>query len=405
MTHTEVPEGIRIHPRKGGKFSYEVRIKRQPLPEHTRTLKTLDEAIKWKSTAEALISNGIDPSTVIAKKVLKAGIAAAVATSVTPNAVAESNQLETVDEGKKTVRQAVERYLAHRAKSPNPLPSNKITDYERVAGDWEAFVVAELRNEDLVHYISLLLRTPLKTELRRLEKGTLKGEPKTYAPATVRKFYYAMKKAFEFYAKNSKITLNPFLFDFERDVIPAAWGGNRERRLKPGEEERLYAAGVVRGDITYTPDDWRALLGFTLESAMRQQELAWAEWEHIIEPGNRLFIPAKHTKTNSSRYILLTKRAREIIEIQRKTCPSGSKRIFHQFTSPGSICVSFAGLATRAGIHDLTFHDLRHEATSRLCQSSKLPMLTIMEMTGHSSMATFQKYVHLIESENQLFLD
>jgi integrase len=304
-----------------------------------------------------------------------------------------------------TVNQAVENYLNHRAQSHDPLPSNQITNYERVANDWGNFLVSDLRNEDLANYITELVRTPLKWVTKQMENGPFQGVPQTYAVATVRKFIYAMKVAIEWQAKNGKVRINEFLFDFDRGVIPAAWAGHRERRLNPGEEARLYEAGLTRSDITYTPDDWRALIGFALETAMRQQELAMAEWRHISASGLQLNIPAKNTKTKTSRNILLSQKAREILNLQRKTCPEVTNRIFHQFSSAGSICDSFASLAARAKVEDLTFHDLRHEATSRLCESGKLNQMVIMEMTGHNSLTTFRGYVHLINDHNGVRLD
>ncbi|MFC7409451.1 tyrosine-type recombinase/integrase [Hydrogenophaga atypica] len=59
----------------------------------------------------------------------------------------------------------------------------------------------------------------------------------------------------------------------------------------------------------------------------------------------------------------------------------------------------------RAGVSNFHFHDLRHEATSRLCESGKLSQMHIMNMTGHSSMTTFQGYVHLMNHETTPVLD
>lgn len=400
MDYETLPPGIRCHFLKDGSKSFEARVNRHGFKRQMR-FGTLREALGWKTSTDALIASGIDPSTVMAKKLT----APAKATSAqAPSAKVEIGRV--TDFGQEvSVREAIDNYLKHRAKSHTPLPDNQITNYQRVADDWDAFLVKDLRNEDLSNYLSLLLKTPLKSEAKRLAKGTLVDEPRTYAQASVRKFIYAMKVALEWQAKNSDTKLNSFLFDFDKNVIPAAWAGQRERRLLPGEEEKLYAAGIVRGDVTYTPDDWRALIGFTLETAMRQQELALAQWKQVVGGGYKMHIPAKHSKTKTGRTILLSKQAREIMELQRKSCPKNATRIFHQFTSASSICDSFAKLTRRAEIDNLTFHDLRHEGTSRLCESGKLTMMHIMEMTGHSSMKTFKGYVHLIAHENEMRLD
>ena len=219
------------------------------------------------------------------------------------------------------------------------------------------------------------------------------------------KFVYALKIALEWNAKNGKAELNAHLFSFEKKTMPSAWAGKRDRRLHDGEEAKLYAAGVQRANYTYNESDWRAVIGFALESAMREQEITLARWSDIPASGLKLHIPALHTKTRTARTILLSKRAREIIELQRASCPKGEKRIFHQFPNAQALCEAFARLRERAEIQDLHFHDLRHEATSRLCESGQLPQMAIMEMTGHRSMATFQGYVHLIAKGNSATLD
>ncbi len=391
MNNKDLPAGIRVVTRKSGAQKYEGRVHR-PDFARARTFATPKEATNWKTAVETLLDSGLDPDSIDKKKVF-------VPESGEPAHEAKAGVAAM------TVRQAVENYIKDRQQSHYPLPSNYLSDYERVRDDLGNLMVYDLRSEDISHYISLLLTTPIKRDAKRKTKGTLAGEPRAYAKATVRKFIYALKIALEWQARNNKRKLDEFLFDFGRNVMPASWDGKRERRLLAGEEEKLYQAGLSRGDVTYSADDWRALIGFALESAMRQQELALAKWDHIIAGGYKLLIPASHTKTKTKRTILLSKRAREIIELQRSSRPKAAQRIFHQFTSAGAISESFARLTGRAGISNLHFHDLRHEATSRLCESGKLTQMVIMEMTGHKTMKTFEGYVHLIAHENALRLE
>jgi len=229
--------------------------------------------------------------------------------------------------------------------------------------------------------------------------------PKPLALATVRKYVIALETVLKWHAKNRGTVLNEFLFDFNSKVVPSAWSEPRERRLLQGEENLLYANGVDRGGYTYTEHDWRMVLGFTLETGMRRQEVTLAKWTDIKSEGYKLFIPKKNAKTKKDRMALLSRRAREIIEMQRATCPKGDERIFHQFPSSAALGSAFAALTTRAEVSGLTFHDLRHEATSRLCESGKLKLMEIMEMTGHDTMRTFRRYVKLIAHENDRRLD
>ena len=392
-----LPAHIRTKTLKKGGQRFEARLKRGGI-ELSETFKTEVEALKFGVKVDAMLSTGMsaqDCKTFLkGKKAVNPAIAADIAA---PNADQGLREL--------TVKQAMQHYISHRQKSHNAIPSNYLTDYERVRDDLGDFPIYRLRNEDISNYISTLMKTPIKADARRLGKGTLKGAPRLYAEATVRKFITALRVSLEWNAKNTKVELNKFLFDFDRKTMPAAWAGKRERRLEKGEEDRLYAAGLSRGEHTYTEEDWRNIIGFALETAMRQQEISKARWHHIAEDGLTIRIPSANSKTKDERIVLLSSRAREIIKSQEAHCPRDELRIFHQFTSTKAICDAFARLTTRAGIDDFHFHDLRHEGTSRLCISGKLPLMALMEMTGHKTMTTFRCYVHLIKDGTQFRLD
>ena len=48
----------------------------------------------------------------------------------------------------------------------------------------------------------------------------------------------------------------------------------------------------------------------------------------------------------------------------------------------------------RAGIEDLHFHDLRHEATSRFFEKG-LNVMEVATITGHKDLRMLQRYTHL----------
>ena len=48
-----------------------------------------------------------------------------------------------------------------------------------------------------------------------------------------------------------------------------------------------------------------------------------------------------------------------------------------------------------AGIEGLTFHDLRHEATSRLFENTDLDIMEIKSITGHKTLQMLARYTHL----------
>ena len=49
----------------------------------------------------------------------------------------------------------------------------------------------------------------------------------------------------------------------------------------------------------------------------------------------------------------------------------------------------------RSGIEDLRFHDLRHEAISRLFEKTTLDVMEIKAFTGHKTMQMLARYTHL----------
>ena len=61
---------------------------------------------------------------------------------------------------------------------------------------------------------------------------------------------------------------------------------------------------------------------------------------------------------------------------------------------PDSISQAFERICSTAGIEGLTFHDLRHEATSRLFEKGLNPM-QVAAITGHKTLQMLKRYTHL----------
>ena len=54
----------------------------------------------------------------------------------------------------------------------------------------------------------------------------------------------------------------------------------------------------------------------------------------------------------------------------------------------------FTRLKEQCGIEDLRFHDLRHEATSRLFEKG-LNTMEVASITGHEDLKMLKRYTHL----------
>lgn len=55
----------------------------------------------------------------------------------------------------------------------------------------------------------------------------------------------------------------------------------------------------------------------------------------------------------------------------------------------------FCYACERAGIENFTWHDLRHEALSRLSEKTDFSMLELVSISGHKTLQMLVKYSHL----------
>ena len=65
---------------------------------------------------------------------------------------------------------------------------------------------------------------------------------------------------------------------------------------------------------------------------------------------------------------------------------------------------SWRRACSRAGINNLRFHDLRHEATSRFFEKG-LNVMEVAAITGHNDLRMLQRYTHLRAEDLALKLE
>ena len=162
----------------------------------------------------------------------------------------------------------------------------------------------------------------------------------------------------------------------------------RDRRLVGDEHARLLSAAATYGG------EIGPLITWAIETAMRRGEIAAMRWEHLDGPSGPqcrqarvLLIP--ETKTGTPRRIPLSRAAVAVLDALPRR-PDG-----HVWSMrPGSISQAFERVCKAAGIEGLTFHDLRHEATSRLFEKGLNPM-QVAAITGHKTLQMLKRYTHL----------
>ena len=173
----------------------------------------------------------------------------------------------------------------------------------------------------------------------------------------------------------------------------------RKRRLSPREEERLLAeleSSQRTPDGTWLPggcrNPWmKPLVILAIETAMRRGELLQLEWVDVFL--DERFMRLHDSKNGHGRDVPLSSRAVALLE-ELPHNPSG--RVFP--VSGEALKQSFTRAVERAGLGDLHFHDLRHEATSRI--APKLGnVLELSAVTGHMSLQMLKRYFHPMASE------
>lgn len=157
----------------------------------------------------------------------------------------------------------------------------------------------------------------------------------------------------------------------------------RDRRLTPREERLIlrYCHGHINPDLY-------SIVVVAIETAMRQGEILNLHWEHINLKTRIAHLP--ETKNGTKRDVPLSVKARDaLIRLGVKT----KGRVFG-YTAEG-LKSTWRFMLKKLAIENLHFHDLRHEAISRLFELGSLDMMEVAAISGHKSLAMLKRYTHL----------
>jgi integrase len=167
----------------------------------------------------------------------------------------------------------------------------------------------------------------------------------------------------------------------------------RDRRISDDEIEQVLKALYYEEDLPVTERRQEIAVAFLLsiETAMRQKEIWGLTWEHTFLEKSYVSLP--ETKNGFKRDVALSTRA---VALLRKL-NSGEKigRVFK--TNQASSGVIFLRATKLAGLKNLTFHDTRHEALTRLAQI--LPILDLARMVGHRDPRSLMIYYNATATE------
>jgi integrase len=165
----------------------------------------------------------------------------------------------------------------------------------------------------------------------------------------------------------------------------------RNRRPTPDEIERLrtyFSGRDARAQIPMLD-----IFDFAISSTRREAEICRLEWaDNHDEEETGLVRDAKHPrhKEGNHKRFKYTTEAWKVVQRQPRT--NGSPYIFPY--DPKSVGAAFTRACAFLGIRDLRFHDLRHEAVSRLFEAGyevhEVPLFSL-----HESWQELKRYTNL----------
>ena len=197
-------------------------------------------------------------------------------------------------------------------------------------------------------------------------------------PATVRRELAVLQHCFEVAIKEwgLPLTCNPV----HNIKLPDA-SKARQNRLNAGDEERLNEA-LKQSRLWYL----EPLVKLAIETGMRRGELLSLKWAGVdfLQRTARL----EDTKNGHSRTIPLTPTAIKLLQL----LPKNSDLIIP--ISGNAVRLAWERLRAKAQLPDLRFHDLRHEAISRLTEMG-LTVPEVAMISGHRDYKMLARYTHI----------
>ena len=361
--------------RKRGPYQWEAQIRRRGYPVQSKTFDTKAEAETWAKMIESEMSRGVWVSRSEAEATTLYEALTRYEAEILPakkGAEQEGSMIRTC--------KAVD--LAKR-----PLASIRSAD------------VAKLRDEWLKNYkpATVLRRLAILSHVFNIARKEWGMESLTNPVELVRKPQ-----------PNNARTRRIATVDPASDA-PGADDAETDRGAQDGELERVVAAS---GSALLPSIIWLAV-----ETAMRRGEIVSLQWAHIDLKRRVAHLPS--TKNGSTRDVPLSSRAVSVLQALKDTQDAewddsgdsekaDSGRVFE--IRSDAVTRAFERAVTRARklyveegktagrrpdsrfLTDLRFHDLRHEATTRL--ASIFPMHELTKITGHKDPRMLMRYYH-----------
>lgn len=283
-----------------------------------------------------------------------------------------------------TFEAAMKRYLADVTPTKRPLTQNAERNRScSLVAFFGKYSLAAITTELIAEY----------RDARLVGEDRLKdGIPQPRAANTVRLELALIGHLFTVAVKEWGLGLpyNPVL-----NLRRPSPGPGRNRRFNADEEARLLAAVDAHSNPMLG-----LIVRIAIETGMRSSEISTLRCSQVdLE---RRIVRLIDTKNTQPRTVPLSKEATDSfrLALSNPVRPDGTDLIF--FGEPGrdglrrpyNFNKIWGDIKKSVGLTDFKFHDLRHEAVSRLVESG-LSDQEVASISGHKSMQMLRRYTHL----------
>lgn len=320
--------------RKRGDLQWQASVRIKGYPPQHKTFESKDEAIAWAGDTESKMKRRVWH--------------------------ADSEATKT------TLKECIERYV----KEVSPKHKGYQQEISRLnvlkRSPLSAYYMSNIRSKDVADYRN--------ARLGEVSINTVKNELSVLSAVfQVARYEWGME------------TLDNPVRGVPRPPSPEG----RKRRLEGDEEARLLEAA------SRSRSPWiRAAIILAIETAMRAGEICKLRWSDIDLEGREIHLV--DTKNGTSRDVPIFPAAYDLLkDLPRRI--DGKVFVYKNSQSLGQafsrICEKTKDAAGKPQpIVDLHFHDLRHEATSRLAPHFQLQELA--KITGHKDPKMLLRYYH-----------
>ena len=152
-----------------------------------------------------------------------------------------------------------------------------------------------------------------------------------------------------------------------------------ERLYHADRADKIWTEGNVAAFMALAPVTLQRALVLALETGQRQGDLLVLSWSAF----DGTWIRLRQSKTGRKVSVPATRRLRAVLDTMPRTSPVMLTNSYGRPWQPNAFRKAWGAVSRKAGIVDLTFHDLRGTAVTRLSEAECTPQ-EIATITGHS---------------------